>query len=155
MLIRPMKQEEYFLLEEFLYQAIFVPEGAKQPDRAILQLPELQHYFSDFGTKAGDVAWVAEVDGQVVGVAWVRHIRDYGYVDDQTPSLSIALLEGYRGQGLGSRLLQALFADLKSRQVQRLSLSVSKENPAHFLYRKLGFRILRENETDFVMVLEL
>ena len=68
------------LLQDFLYQAIFVPEGAEMPDRSILQLPELRHYTEYFGQKAGDLAFVAEDEGQVVGAAWVRHIHDYGYV---------------------------------------------------------------------------
>ena len=42
MLIRQMKEEEYPLLQDFLYQAIFVTEGAEMPDRSILQLPELR-----------------------------------------------------------------------------------------------------------------
>ncbi|CAM2870792.1 GNAT family N-acetyltransferase [Streptococcus mutans] len=40
--IRQMIAEEYSLLEEFLYQAIFVPQGLPAPDRSIIQLPELQ-----------------------------------------------------------------------------------------------------------------
>ena len=35
-----------------------------------------------------------------------------------------------------------------------VSLSVSKANPAYFLYHKFGFRTLRENQEDFVMVLD-
>lgn len=154
MLIRPMKQKEYPLLEEFLYQAIFVPEGVEKPDRSIVLDPSLRHYYQDFGQKKGDVALVAEVDNQVVGVTWVRHIKDYGYVDDQTPSLSISLLPDYRGQGIGSQLLGALLTDLKARKVGQVSLSVSKNNPAYRLYQKHGFETLRENQEDFVMVLD-
>ena len=46
--IRKMKQSEYPLLEDFLYEAIFVPEGMKPPARSILQTPELQVYTADF-----------------------------------------------------------------------------------------------------------
>ena len=153
MLIRQMKEEEYPLLQDFLYQAIFVTEGAEMPDRSILQLPELRYYTEQFGQKAGDLAFVAEVEGQVVGAAWVRHIRDYGYVEDEMPSLTISLLDAYRGQGIGSQLLDALLAALRKKKVKGVSLSVSKANPAYFLYHKLGFRTLRENQEDFVMVL--
>ena len=154
MFIRQMKEEEYPILEEFLYQAIFVPEGAEMPDRSILQLPELWRYTEQFGQKAGDLAFVAEDEGQVVGAAWVRHIHDYGYVEDEMPSLTISLEDAYRGQGIGSRLLESLLATLKKRNVKGVSLSVSKANPAYFLYHKLGFRTLRENQEDFVMVLD-
>ena len=154
MFIRQMKEEEYPLLEEFLYQAIFVPEGAEMPDRSILQLPELRHYWEQFGQKAGDLAFVAEDEGQVVGAVWVRHIHDYGYIEDEMPSLTISLLDAYRGQGIGSQLLDALLAALRKKKVKGVSLSVSKANPAYFLYHKFGFRTLRENQEDFVMVLD-
>ena len=69
------------------------------------------------------------------------------------PSLSISLLDAYRGQGIGSQLLDAHLAALRKKKVKGVSLSVSKANPAYFLYHKLGFRTLRENQEDFVMVL--
>lgn len=153
MLIRQMK-EEYPLLQDFLYQAIFVPEGAEMPDRSLLQLPELRQYTEQFGQKAGDLAFVAEDEGQVVGAAWVRHIHDYGYVEAEMPSLTISLLDAYRGQGIGSQLLETLLATLRKKKVKGVSLSVSKANPAYFLYHKFGFRTLRENPEDFVMVLD-
>ena len=61
--IRQMIAEEYSLLEEFLYQAIFVPQGLSAPDRSIIQLPELQLYVKDFGQSLHDQAMVAERDG--------------------------------------------------------------------------------------------
>ena len=70
------------------------------------------------------------------------------------PSLTISLLDAYRGQGIGSQLLDALLAALRKKKVKGVSLSVSKANPAYFLYRKFGFRTLRENPEDFVMVLD-
>lgn len=70
------------------------------------------------------------------------------------PSLIISLLAAYRGQGIGSQLLETLLAALRKKKVKGVSLSVSKANPAYFLYHKLGFRTLRENQEDFIMVLD-
>ena len=70
------------------------------------------------------------------------------------PSLTISLLGAYRGQGVGSQLLETLLAALRKKKVKGVSLSVSKANPAYFLYKKFGFRTLRENQEDFVMVLD-
>ena len=70
------------------------------------------------------------------------------------PSLTISLLDAYRGQGIGSQLLDALLAALRKKKVKGVSLSVSTANPACFLYQKFGFRIIRENQKDFVMVLD-
>ncbi|MDO4725292.1 MAG: GNAT family N-acetyltransferase, partial [Comamonadaceae bacterium] len=93
--IRELKQCEIKLLDVFLYEAIFVPEGAQAPSREIIKHPDLQIYISDFGKK-DDVCYVAEVEGKVVGAAWTRIINDCGHVDDETPSLSISLLKDYR-----------------------------------------------------------
>ena len=61
-IIRKMKQSEYPLLEDFLYEAIFVPEGMTPPARSILQTPELQVYTADFGSQTADQALAAEAE---------------------------------------------------------------------------------------------
>lgn len=106
--IRKMKAEEYDLLNDFLYEAIFVPDGAKPPEKSILQLPELQVYTDDFGSSPHDRAFVAEAEGKIVGAAWARIMKDYGHMDDQTPSLAISLYKEYRGMGIGTALLKTL-----------------------------------------------
>lgn len=74
--IRPMQPSEYPLLQEFLYEAIFIPEGLEPLPREIIFHPELAIYFTDFRTQEGDIAMVAEVAGQLVGAAWSRIIPD-------------------------------------------------------------------------------
>jgi len=44
---------------------------------------------------------------------------------------------------------------MKTKNYKRLSLSVQKENYAARMYKKLGFEIVRENEHDYIMVLDL
>ena len=83
--IRAITPNEYPLLDDFLYDAIFIPEGVTPPDRSITQLPELQKYIAHFGTQKDDYCLVAEIDGALVGAVWVRIIDDYGHVDDDTP----------------------------------------------------------------------
>ncbi|AND79781.1 GNAT family N-acetyltransferase [Streptococcus pantholopis] len=155
LILRPMAPEEYPLLEEFLYQAIFVPEGYPVPDRQIVQLPELQLYIKDFGRDLHDKAMVAEVNGQIAGAVWVRIMPDYGHIDDEIPSLSVSLLPSYRGQGIGRALLAAFLVWLKMEGCQRVSLSVQKANPAFYLYQQLGFQIFRQNKEDCIMICDL
>ncbi len=64
--IRELLQEEYSLFENFLYEAIFVPEGMTAPPGSIIKQPELQVYLTDFGKKE-DVGLVAEAGSKVVG----------------------------------------------------------------------------------------
>ncbi|MEX2784582.1 N-acetyltransferase family protein [Streptococcus sp. H49] len=155
LILRPMAPEEYPLLEEFLYQAIFVPEGYPAPDRQIVQLPELQLYIKDFGRDLHDKAMVAEVNGQIAGAVWVRIMPDYGHIDDETPSLSVSLFPSYRRRGIGRALLTAFLVWLKMEGCQRVSLSVQKANPAFYLYQQLGFQIFRQNKEDCIMICDL
>ena len=141
-IIRKIRPEEYGLLREFLYQAIYLPEGVEPPPRSVIDLPELHVYIADFGTSPGDHGLVAEVEKKVIGAAWCRMMEDYGHIDNDTPSLAISLLPEYRGQGTGTRLLNGLLRLLRENGYQQASLSVQKENPALRLYQRTGFRIL-------------
>ncbi|MBQ8078809.1 MAG: GNAT family N-acetyltransferase, partial [Oscillospiraceae bacterium] len=86
--IRPLTPEEYPILEDFLYEAIFIPEGIAPPPREIIRQPELQVYIREFGTSPHDRALGAIAEGRVVGAVWVRIMDDYGHVDAQTPSFA-------------------------------------------------------------------
>ena len=80
--IRYITNREYVLLNDFLYEAIFIPEGVQAPPRDIINAPELQVYVQDFGTQEGDICFVAEVERKIVGAVWVRIMEDYGHVED-------------------------------------------------------------------------
>lgn len=90
-IIRRICEEEYNVLGDFLYEAIFIPEGMTPPPRTIIKAPELQVYLDDFGQKEGDFGLVAEVDKKLAGAVWVRIMNDYGHIDDNTPSFAISL----------------------------------------------------------------
>jgi hypothetical protein len=150
-----MSPHEYCLLEDFLYEAIFIPEGIEPPPYDIIYLPELYMYIEDFGSRPSDLAVVAEVDGAIVGAAWARIMKDYGYVDDQTPSLSISLRPNFRGQGIGTKLWQTLLDHLYKAGYHQCSLSVQKANFATKMYLHSGFYVVRENPEDYVMVKRL
>ncbi len=89
--IRTLLEGEDSLLQDFLYEAIFVPEGVSAPPKSIINQPELQVYIADFGKKKDDIGLVAEVDKKAVGAVWVRIMNDYGHIDNNTPSFAISL----------------------------------------------------------------
>lgn len=89
--IREIQKQEYPLLDNFLYEAIFVPKGIEPPPKTIITSPELQVYVERFGESKDDWGLVAEVDDKIVGAVWVRIMNDYGHIDDETPSLAISL----------------------------------------------------------------
>lgn len=154
-MIRKLKECEYSVLLDFLYEAIFIPEGAAPPDKSIITIPELQLYIKDFGKNEGDAALAAEIEDRIVGVVWVRIMNDYGHVDDATPSLAISLYKEYRSRGIGTQLMEKMLHFLKNHGYEKVSLSVQKANYAVKLYEKTGFKIVNENEEEFIMVCEL
>ena len=139
----------------FLYEAIFIPEGVEPPARDIVERPELRIYYDDFGTGPADHCLVAEAAGRVVGAAWVRIMNDYGHVDDETPSFAISLIPEYRGRGIGTGLMKEMLTLLKDCGFKQASLAVQKANYAVRMYKEVGFKIIDENDEEFIMVCEL
>src|ERR1700739_3817376 len=77
----------------------------------IMARPDISHYISDW-PRGEDVGVIAAVAGALIGAAWLRYSTEenagYGFVDSQTPEVTIGVLPEYRGAGVGTRLLEAL-----------------------------------------------
>ena len=155
MKIRKLRDDETELLKDFLYEAIFIPEGMEPPDRSIVEQPELSLYYERFGNGPADNCLVAEVDGKVVDAVWTRIMNDYGHVDDETPSFAISLYKEYRGQGIGTAMMRKVLELLKSQGWKKASLAVQKANYAVRMYEAVGFRTVNENDEEYIMVCEL
>ncbi len=155
MVLRDLKENETELLKTFLYEAIFIPEGVKAPEKEIIEQPELKLYYEDFGTGSADHCIVADDDGKVVGAVWTRIMNDYGHVDDKTPSFAISLFKEYRGQGIGTQLMRKMLELLRKNGYKRASLAVQKANYAVRMYEKVGFKTVDENDEEYIMVCEL
>ena len=153
--VRNLRHDEIGLLKDFLYEAIYVPEGVMPPARDIIEMPELKLYIEEFGTRRGDNCLVADFGGKAAGAVWARIMDDYGHVDDETPSIAISLYREYRGRGIGSRMMREMLEQLKAQGYKRASLSVQKANYAVKMYKKLGFAIVDEKEEEYIMVCEL
>ena len=154
-IIRSLKESEFYLLRDFLYEAIFIPDGVDPPPRDIVEKPELRVYTDGFGLRSGDNCLVADVEGSVVGAVWTRIMDDYGHVDDETPSFAISLYRDYRGRGIGTRLMEEMLGLLREQGYKKASLAVQKANYAVKMYQKTGFRIVDENDEEFIMVCEI
>ena len=77
----------------------------------------------------------------------------YGYVDDDTPELSIAVLPQHRGRGIGTQLLTDLLREAEKRY-KAVSLSVSSDNPALRMYERAGFKVVTKEEASLTMIKE-
>ena len=154
-IIREIKECDYSLLDEFLYEAIFIPEGVEPPEKSIINLPELQVYVANFGKEKDDICFLADIKGEVVGAVWVRVMNDYGHVEDGVPSFAISLYKEYRGCGIGTALMKRMLSELKQRGYEKTSLSVQKANYAVQMYLNVGFEIVDENEEEYIMICNL
>jgi len=139
------------VLSDFLYEAIFIPEGVEAPPRSIIDDESLQIYIRDFGKYPDDRCLVAESDGRIVGAIWSRIMNDYGHIDDKTPSIAISLYKEYRNKGIGSQLLQQMLDLLRKDGYKSVSLSVQKANYALRMYQKAGFQILSQDAEEAIM----
>ena len=155
MILRKIKKNEIDLLRDFLYEAIFIPEGVNPPPKEIIDQPELRLYYEGFGSGRADNAIVAEDDGKVVGAVWTRIMNDYGHVDDDTPSFAISLYKEYRGHGTGTELMKEMLELLTMQGYKKASLAVQKANYAVKMYEKIGFEVVDENDEEFIMVCNL
>lgn len=125
-------------------------------DHALLAAPEVRHYL-DGWRRPSDFGVIAEREGEPVGAAWVRQLTSldpgYGYVDDVTPELTVAVSPGHRGYRIGTTLLEGLIKQAGSRNVPALSLSVEDGNAAKSLYERLGFVVVgREGNSDTMLI---
>lgn len=150
--IRFINKNEYKILDDFLYEAIFIPEGVELPPREIINQPELQVYVDGFGEKEDDICYVAEVENKIVGAVWVRVMDDYGHIEEGVPSFAISLYKEYRGNGIGTALMKKMLIELKERGYSKASLAVQKANYAVKMYKNVGFEIVDENEEEYIMV---
>src|SRR4029434_962687 len=97
------------------YQALYVPAGEPSFPPEIVQQPELSRYVAGWG-RADDAGLGAllEESFEPIGAVWIRLLqgagRGYGYVDNATPELTIALRPAARGKGVGTQLLLEMLA---------------------------------------------
>ena len=149
--IRPIRKEETPLLRDFLYNAIFIPEGVTPPPMSIVDDESLQIYIRDFGLLPDDRCLVAELNGKVVGAIWSRIVNDYGHIADDVPSIAISLYKEYRNQGIGTELLKQMLDLLKADGYKSVSLSVQKANYAMRMYQKAGFQVISQDAEEAIM----
>ena len=153
-IIRLLEPSDDSFLWEMLYQAIYVPTGTTPLPREIIYQPELAKYVQDWTTNDIGLIAISESNQTPVGATWIRLFNmnnpGYGYINDETPELSIAVLPEYRNQGIGTRLILDLLERITD-LYPAISLSVSSDNPALRLYQRLDFEVISQFDNSVTM----
>ena len=157
--IRDLRPDETPFLREMLYAALaWRPDVELPPVEWVLEHPQVAPFHLAWG-REGDVALVAERNETSLGLAWYRFFTEAdhgeGFVDEETPEVAVAVVDGRRGEGIGTTLMQAIHVRAREQGVRRISLSVDHDNPARRLYHRLGYRECSPGEDDDRMILEL
>lgn len=154
--IRNLNEHDFGFLLDMMYESIYIPQN-KPPKEELLNTPHIKKYHEGWGRK-GDRALIAFTkENQPVGAAWYRLFngdqKGYGYVNDHTPELGIAVIETNRGKGIGTLLMKKLMEQALNDSYTSLSLSVDPNNmKAVQLYIKLGFKQYGLSGTSWTMV---
>jgi ribosomal protein S18 acetylase RimI-like enzyme len=105
--------------------------------------------------RPGDTVLIAVDEAFPVGAAWYRLFRrdqpGYGFVDEETPELAIAVVPSRRGHGVGEALLEALCERARADGYGALSLSVARDNaPLVAFYEHHGFQVVGSGDEQSV-----
>jgi ribosomal protein S18 acetylase RimI-like enzyme len=148
--LRRARVDDVDVLWEMLYHASYAADEGVPDAGALHEHEVLARYVEGWG-RPSDLGVVA-VDhgtGDRIGAAWLRLLRGdkkgFGYVDDDTPELAIAVVPAHRGRGVGEGLLAELL-DAARGTFGAVSLSVRADNPARRLYERTGFRTVHNND---------
>ena len=156
---RRYTQDDHQFLREMLFEAVFWSRIDNRPSlEEGLSFDYTKHVLVDFGTREGDCAVIAEIDGIEVGAAFIRlwnnDLNIRGYISEAIPVLVIGVVEGYRRQGVGSCLIESLKNLAKEKNYKQISLCVTKTNVAYKLYTKENFKIVEDIESSYNMLWE-
>jgi ribosomal protein S18 acetylase RimI-like enzyme len=157
--IREVRREDGGFLSQMLYEAATWERGPGHPlPEEVLSRPEIALYLDGWG-RPGDQGLIAENGtDEPLGAAWYRlfsqAMHGFGFVNAETPELTIAVRKDVRGRGIGSALLDSLIACAHERGLPALSLSVEPDNPALRLYERAAFRVVHRGEA-FTMIRDL
>ena len=154
--LRSAVPDDAAFLRSMLFEALYVPGGEDPFPQSILDEPAIRHYVADFGSWPGDVGVIGLEDGRPVGACWLRAFAGddpgYGWVADEVPELTIAVVDDMRGRGLGTLLIETVLQKAAAQGVERISLSVDPRSPAFRLYERLGFEQVGRSGTSVTML---
>jgi ribosomal protein S18 acetylase RimI-like enzyme len=153
--VRRARADDADFLAAMLAEAVAWRAEAVASVDEVMADPQFARYVAGW-PRPGDFGVVAVDASDRLGAAWCRFFTDddrgFGFDAADVPELSIAVVAGRRGQGIGRALLRALLRESTARGCDAVSLSVEPDNPARRLYEAVGFRVVETAGGAWTMV---
>jgi len=107
----------------------------------------ISRYADGWGRK-GDTALIAMDAGHPVGAAWYRlfseTLQGYGFLDAETPEVTVVVVPTKQGQGIGQKLLSSLLDRARADGYGAVSVSLRRDQTEVPVYLEQGFEQVRE-----------
>jgi ribosomal protein S18 acetylase RimI-like enzyme len=157
--IRPATKDDDEFLKAMLYEAArWNPDWPREPMEEVLDEPTLRRYHQDWG-RQGDGGMIAEIEGVPVGAVWYRLFSEdepgFGFVDEKTPEVSVAVAPLHRRKGIGGTLMRAAMVQAREEGYRSLSLSVAVHNRSRMMYQRVGFEQVGDQGENWTMLVNL
>lgn len=148
--VRNMEAQDLALRE---YALVDNGNGASGPHSVddLRADPVLKNY-TEFDSSRGDYGLVVSHGTRVVGTAFLQFMRGHGFVADDIPELTVNVDADFRGQGLGTFMINRLANYVREQGWRGMSLFVERGNPARRLYARLNFVAQNAQGTMVVML---
>ena len=148
-MLRPVDVHDVRFLRDMLRHA-YHQRFAEDAERPVYR------YVQNWG-RTGDYGVVAMDGPHSYGAAWYRLFTarepGFGFVDEETPELTLAVVPSRRGKGAGKELLDALLAHARDSGYHAISLSAAPEQAP--FYERFGFETAGESEHAITMLAQL
>ena len=157
-IIHPLLATDIDFLKEMFYESLYTHDDELPLPKSIINQPELKKYYHNWDLP-NDISFIAKIENTNIGVVWCRFFTNdkpgYGFIDEQTPELGIAIKSTFRGKRIGTLLMNNLFEVLHTKSIKQISLSVDSRNRAFYLYQNLGFKTIKTENYTKLMVKHL
>jgi GNAT superfamily N-acetyltransferase len=134
-MIRPAGLNDVRFLSDMLRHAYYWHVG-ENPDLPVAR------YVTGWG-RPGDAGLIAAETAGPVGAAWYRLFSEeeagFGFFDERTPELTVAVVPSRRGRGLGHELVAGLLDEARQAGFEQISLGVEPDSPQQAFYAQFGF----------------
>jgi len=137
-MLRPVEAHDVRFLRDMLRHAYHwrIDEDVERP---------VYRYVRNWG-RNGDAGVVALEGAHAYGAAWYRLFTadepGFGFVDESTPELTVAVVPSHRGRGAGKELLEALLERAREDGFGAVSLSTDRVQVGW--YERFGFEQVAE-----------